>query len=114
MAHIHIFASPPGFLPNLSFPYLPTCTDSLSQHDQLIPEPTNLTNTQTQIEFLNLDTPSEPVGNSAAKRTNLNPVHATHSMNNIHNPKQLHSVAKRPIPPTIVPSYVSHALRDPK
>lgn len=36
----------------------------------------------------------------------------TPSMNNNHKPKQLHSITKHPIPPTIELSCVSHALRD--
>lgn len=37
----------------------------------------------------------------------------TRSMNNIHKPKQFNSVAKHPPPPTIEPTCVGQALRDP-
>lgn len=56
----------------------------------------------------------EPATNNPPNQTTRTHTMTTHSMSNIHKPKQFNSASKHPIQPPIEPNCVKQVLSDPK
>ncbi|KAL6322447.1 hypothetical protein AAG906_008102 [Vitis piasezkii] len=110
-----IFVSSPGnCLDSSSSPFrdmqsLNSCHNSSQSHEHLHFNSNSYTNPLSEPMVVHDDHHSDP---------SLPPSHRIHtmttrSMNNIHKPKQFNFVTKHPLPPTIEPTCVGQALREP-
>ena len=106
-----IFASSPGnCLESSSSPFrdlqsLNSCPNSSPSHEHLHSNSNSHTNPLSTAINHHSEPPPPP----------SHRIHTmtTRSMNNIHKPKQFNSVTKHPLPPTIEPTCVGQALREP-
>ena len=88
---------------------LNSCPNSSQSHEHLHSNSNSHTNPLSEPMVVHDNHHSDPP---------LPPSHCIHtmtirSMNNIHKPKQFNSVTKHPLPPTIEPTCVGQALREP-
>lgn len=111
--------SPSGNSPNFSSPVLPNfqhstqCTCSHAPLFSSVYESPPI-HFQSQMSSNQSDSLPEPIDNQSTYDTSHTYSMKTRSMNNIYKPKQFHLVIKHPTPPTIEPTCVSQAIRDPK
>jgi len=98
-------------LPNSSSPVLPNVQNTSLAPCSPVPPPISFQSQTSPNQSTSLPA---PIAHHSTDNTSHTYSMITRSMNNIYKPKQLHSVSKHPIPPTIEPTCVSQALRDPK
>ncbi|KAL6332388.1 hypothetical protein AAG906_004959 [Vitis piasezkii] len=110
-----IFASSPGnCLDSSSFPFrdmqsLNSCPNSSQSHEHLHSNSNSHNNPLSEPMVVHDDHHSDP----PLPSSHCIHIMTTRSMNNIHKPKQFNSVTKHPLPPTIEPTCVGQALREP-
>lgn len=113
-----VFATPTGnisSLPVLDISHLLVALDSLDLNLNLPSSNSDLNNIPTKLSLSNSDHVSVPI-NSVQPETPPTQTHTmvTRSMNNIFKPKQIHTVTKHPIPPTLEPTCVSQVVLNPQ
>ena len=102
-------------LPISDISHSPVALDSLDLNLNFPSSNSDLNNIPTNLSLSNSDHVSVPI-NSVQPETPPTRTHTmvTRSMNNIFKPKQIHTVTKHPIPPTLEPTCVSQAVSNPQ
>ena len=110
-----IFALSPGnYLESSSSSFwdlqsLNSCPNSSQSHEHLHSNSNSHTNPLLEPMAVHNDHHSDPPSPPSHRIHTM----TTRSMNNFHKPKQFNSVTKHPLPPTIEPTCVGQALREP-
>ena len=102
-------------LPISDISHSPVALDSLDLNLNLPSSNSDLNNIPTNLSLSNSDHVFVPI-NSVQPETPPTRTHTmvTRSMNIIFKPKQIHTVTKHPIPPTLEPTCVSQAVSNPQ